>query len=146
MRMIGTAERALELMCRRALSRVAFGKRLSEQGVIGDMIAESRIEIEQARMMVLKAAWLMDAMGNRAAATEISAIKVIVPRMAAAVVDRAIQVHGGAGLSQDFPLASMYADARILRIADGPDEVHKMVLARRELRRWESEGDNSVRL
>ena len=106
MRAIGMAERAFDLMCRRAQSRQAFGKRLAEQGVVGDMIAESRIEIEQARLLVLKTAWLMDTVGNKGARVEISAIKVVAPRVACQVIDRAIQVHGGAGVSQDFPLAA----------------------------------------
>jgi acyl-CoA dehydrogenase len=135
MRAIGMAERALDLMCERAHSRVAFGKPLADQGVVQDAIAESRMEIEQARLLVLKTAWLMDEVGAKGARTEIAAIKVIAPRVAAQVIDRAIQVHGGGGVSQDFPLASMYAWARILRIADGPDEVHKRSVARQELRR-----------
>jgi acyl-CoA dehydrogenase len=135
MRAIGMAERAFELLCDRAASRVAFGKTLSEQGVIQDWIAESRIEIEQARLLVLETAWLMDTVGNKGARIEISAIKVVAPRVATNVIDRAIQVHGGAGVSNDFPLAEMYAGARTLHIADGPDEVHKMSIARRELRR-----------
>jgi acyl-CoA dehydrogenase len=139
MRAIGMAERAFDLMCRRAQSRQAFGKRLAEQGVVGDMIAESRIEIEQARLLVLKTAWLMDTVGNKGARIEISAIKVAAPRLACQVIDRAIQLHGGAGVSQDFPLARMYSAARTLRIADGPDEVHKMAIARRELRRFEAD-------
>lgn len=136
MRAIGMAERAFELMCRRAHARVAFGKSLAEQGVVQDQIAESRIDIEQARLLVLKTAWMMDTLGKDKARIEISAIKVAVPNMALRVIDRAIQIHGGAGVSGDFPLASMYTSARILRIADGPDEVHKMVMARRELRRF----------
>jgi acyl-CoA dehydrogenase len=135
MRAIGMAERAFDLMCRRARSRVAFGKELAEHGVIQDWIARSRMEIEQARLLVLKTAWLMDAGGKEAARTEISAIKVVVPRMATNVIDRAIQVHGAAGLSDDFPLAEMYAIARALHILDGPDEVHSMVIARNELKR-----------
>jgi acyl-CoA dehydrogenase len=138
MRALGMAERAFDLMCQRAQSRQAFGKRLAEQGVVGDMIAESRIEIEQARLLVFKTAWLMDTVGNKGARVEISAIKVIAPRVACQVIDRAIQVHGGAGVCQDFPLARMYSAARGLRIADGPDEVHKMTIARRELRRFEA--------
>jgi len=137
MRTLGVAERALELMCRRATSRVAFGKTIAEQGVIQDWIAESRIEIEQARLLTLKTAWLMDTVGNKGARIEISAIKVAVPQLALKVIDRAIQVHGGGGVSDDFPLASMYAGIRTLRIADGPDEVHKMSVARRELRQYE---------
>jgi acyl-CoA dehydrogenase len=136
MRAIGMAERAFDLMCRRAHQRVAFGKRLADQGVVGDWIAEARIRIEQARLLVLKTAWLMDTVGNKGARVEISAIKVAVPEAARWVLDRAIQLHGGAGVSQDFPLAEMYAWARVLQIADGPDEVHKMSLARRELHRY----------
>jgi acyl-CoA dehydrogenase len=135
MRALGMAERALELMIRRAASRRAFGKLIAEQGVVQQSIADSRIEIEQARLLVLKAAWLMDTVGNRGARTEIAAIKVVAPRVACTVLDRAIQVHGGAGVSDDVPLASWYAGARTLRIADGPDEVHLMTVARQELRR-----------
>ncbi len=135
MRAIGMAERALELMCRRAQSRVAFGKPIAEQGVVQDWIAESRIEIDQARLLTMYAAWLMDSAGNKAARNEVSAIKVVAPNVALRVVDRAIQVHGGGGVCEDFPLAEMYAGLRTLRLADGPDEVHKMVIARRELRR-----------
>jgi acyl-CoA dehydrogenase len=134
MRLIGIAERALDLMCERVQHRVTFGKPLAEQGVIQDWIAESRIEIDQARLLTLKTAWLMDTVGNKGARTEIAAIKVLAPRMACAVIDRAIQAHGGAGLSDDFPLAYLYAYSRMLRIADGPDEVHKRSIARRELR------------
>jgi acyl-CoA dehydrogenase len=137
MRVIGVAERALELMCRRVKSRVAFGKTLAEQGVIQEWIADSRMEIEQARLLTLKAAWLMDTVGNKGARIEISAIKVIVPNMALRVIDRAIQAHGGMGVSDDVPLAAMYAGVRTLRLADGPDEVHRMQVARRELRRYE---------
>lgn len=136
MRAIGMAERALELMCKRAIGREAFGKALARQGVIQDWIAEARVDIEQARLMVLKAAWLMDTVGAKEARTEIAAIKVIAPRLATNVIDRAIQVHGGGGVSDDFPLASMYAHARTLHIVDGADEVHKMTIARRELRRY----------
>ena len=135
MRAIGMAERAFELMCRRALSRETFGRRIAEHGMVQDWIAESRIDIEQARLLVLKAAWLMDTVGNKGARMEIAAIKIGVPNMACRVIDRAIQVHGGGGVSADFPLAQMYAGARVLRIADGPDEVHKQTLARHELRR-----------
>jgi acyl-CoA dehydrogenase len=138
MRCIGIAERALELMCRRVESRVAFGKRLAEQGVIQEWIADSRIEIEQARLLTLKAAWLMDNVGNKGAAVEISAIKVVAPNVALRVVDRAIQAHGGGGVSSDFPLAAMWAGLRTLRFADGPDEVHRRQVARRELRRYET--------
>ena len=134
MRLLGMAERALDLMCRRAAERVAFGKTLAEQGVIQEWIADSRIEIEQARLLVLKAAWLMDTVGNKGARIEISAIKVVAPNVALRVIDRAIQAHGGGGVSQDFPLAELWAQARTLRIADGPDEVHRRSVARRELR------------
>ncbi|MGH2662951.1 MAG: acyl-CoA dehydrogenase family protein [Actinomycetota bacterium] len=140
MRSIGMAERALRLLCQRAQERVAFGKRLAEQGVIQDWIAESRAEIEQARLLTLKTAWLMDTVGNKEARVEISAIKVVAPRVATRVLDRAIQVHGGAGVGDDFPLATMYALARSLRIADGPDEVHKRSIARQELRRYDGGG------
>lgn len=136
MRCIGMAERALELMCRRVTERVAFGKPLAQQGVIQEWIADSRIEIEQARLLTLKAAWLMDTIGNKGARVEISAIKVVAPNVALRVVDRAIQAHGGGGVSQDFPLAGMWAGLRTLRFADGPDEVHRMQLARRELGRY----------
>ncbi len=136
MRSIGVAERALKLMCERAASRVAFGKPLAEQGVVQQQIAESRIEIEQARLLTLKAAWLIDNVGARGARTEIAAIKVIAPRMALNVLDRAIQVHGGGGVSDDFPLAAMWAGMRTLRIADGPDEVHVRTIARQELGRY----------
>jgi acyl-CoA dehydrogenase len=136
MRMIGAAERALELMCRRAVERTAFGGPLADQGVIQDWIAQARVRIEQARLLVLKAAWLMDTVGNKGAHTEIQAIKIVTPAMAEWVIDRAIQVHGAAGISQDFPLAQLWALARSLRFADGPDEVHKRSLARRELRRY----------
>ena len=133
MRLIGMAERAVELMCRRAVSRTAFGKALARQGVIQNWIAESRCEIEQARLLVLKAAWMMDTVGNKAAKGEIAMIKIVAPRMAQRVIDRAIQTFGGAGVSQDTPLAQHFAHARTLRLADGPDEVHLMSLARREL-------------
>ena len=136
MRCIGIAERALELMCRRVSSRVAFGGPLSEQGVVREWIADSRIEIEQARLLTLKAAWLMDTVGNKGAAVEVSAIKVVAPNMALRVVDRAIQAHGGAGVSDDVPLAAMWAGLRTLRLADGPDEVHRRQVGRRELARY----------
>ncbi len=134
MRSIGQAERALELMISRAKSRVAFGKTLAEQGVVMDHIATSRSEIDQARLLVLKAAYMMDTVGNKVARKEISMIKVVVPNMTSKVVDRAIQVHGGAGISADFPLAYAYATARYLRIVDGPDDVHNMSIAKLELR------------
>src|SRR3984957_4469688 len=133
MRAIGAAERALEAMCRRAVSRVTFGQPLATRGNVQDWIAESRIEIEMARLLTLKAAWLMDTVGNRHARIEISAIKVAAPNVALKVLDRAIQVHGGGGVSDDFGLASAYAHLRTLRLADGPDEVHKLSIARREL-------------
>jgi acyl-CoA dehydrogenase len=140
MRMIGAAERALELMCTRALTRTAFGKPLADQGVVQDWIAESRVRIEQARLLVLKTAWLMDTVGNKGAHAEIQAIKIVTPAMAEWVIDRAIQAHGGGGVSQDFPLAQLWAGARSLRFADGPDEVHKRSLARRELRKHTGPG------
>ena len=133
MRAIGAAERALEQMCRRAVSRVTFGQPLAMRANIQDWIAESRIEIEMARLLTLKAAWLMDTVGNRHARIEISAIKVAAPNVALKVLDRAIQLHGGGGVSEDFGLASAYAHLRTLRLADGPDEVHKLSIARREL-------------
>ncbi|NES28224.1 acyl-CoA dehydrogenase [Micromonospora terminaliae] len=136
MRLIGMAERALELLCRRAAARVAFGRPLAEQGVIREWIAESRVRIEQARLLVLKTAWLMDTVGNKGAHTEIQAIKIATPAMAEWVIDKAIQGHGAAGVSQDTPLAALWAQARTLRLADGPDEVHRASLAKRELRRW----------
>lgn len=136
MRLIGMAERALELLCRRALDRVAFGRPIAEQGVVREWIAEARVRIEQSRLLVLKTAWLMDTVGNKGAHTEIQAIKIDTPSMAEWVIDKAIQAHGGAGVSQDTPLAALWAQARTLRLADGPDEVHKAALARRELRRY----------
>lgn len=136
MRALGMAERALELACRRALSRVAFGRPIAEQGTVQAAIAESRMQIEQARLLVLKTAWLIDRHGSRGARTEISAIKVVAPRVALEVIDRAVQIHGAAGVSDDFPLASMWAHARTLRIADGPDDVHIRSVARRELGRY----------
>jgi acyl-CoA dehydrogenase len=135
MRAIGVAERAIELMCERASSREAFGKRLSDQGVIREWIAESRVRIEQLRLLVLKTAWLMDTVGNRGAHTEIQAIKIATPKTVQWILDKAIQVHGAGGLSQDFPLAASYAGIRTLRFADGPDEVHLNSLARNELKR-----------
>ncbi|EIE98810.1 acyl-CoA dehydrogenase family protein [Saccharomonospora glauca] len=136
MRAIGMAERAIELMCRRAVSRVAFGKPLAEQGVVQDWIAESRVRVEQLRQLVLRTAWLMDTVGNKGAHTEIQAIKIATPRTVEWIIDKAIQLHGAGGLSQDFPLASLWAAVRTLRLADGPDEVHKRSLARRELKRY----------
>jgi acyl-CoA dehydrogenase len=137
MRQIGAAERALELMCRRVTGRVAWGKPLAEQGVIQDWIAESRVRIEAARLLVLKTAWLMDTVGNKGAHTEIQSIKILVPQTTEWIIDKAIQAHGGGGVSQDFPLAMMWAHTRTLRFADGPDEVHKRSLARRELRKYQ---------
>jgi acyl-CoA dehydrogenase len=138
MRLIGLAERALELMCRRAKNRTAFGKALSEHGTIRNWIAEARIELEQARLLVLKAAWKMDAAGNKAARSEIAMIKVVAPNVALNIIDRAIQTFGGAGVSADFPLAKYWAEARALRIADGPDEVHLESVAKNELKKYES--------
>jgi acyl-CoA dehydrogenase len=135
MRSIGVAERAIELMCARADERVAFGRKISDQGVVRDWIAESRVRIEQLRLLVLKTAWLMDTVGNKGAHTEIQAIKIATPATVQWILDKAIQVHGAGGLSQDFPLAASYAGIRTLRFADGPDEVHKNALARTELRR-----------
>jgi acyl-CoA dehydrogenase len=140
MRSIGVAERALKLMCERSVSRVAFGKELARQGVVQTAIAESRMEIEQARLLTLKAAWMIDNVGARGARTEIAAIKVVAPRVALNVIDRAIQVHGGAGVSDDFPLAAMWAGMRTLRLADGPDEVHTMMVARQELGKYIPKG------
>jgi acyl-CoA dehydrogenase len=135
MRAIGAAERALELMCTRADERETFGKPVSHNANIRDWIAEARIELEMIRLLVLKTAWLMDTVGNQHARTEIAAIKVATPNVALKIIDRAIQVHGGGGVSDDFPLAFMYAHMRTLRLADGPDEVHKLSVARQELRR-----------
>jgi acyl-CoA dehydrogenase len=136
MRAIGMAERSLELMCKRAQSRVTFGKPISENANIQDWIAEARIEIEMIRLLTLKAAYLMDTVGNKAAQTEIAAIKVAAPKVALTIVDRAIQVHGGGGVTDDFPLALAWAHLRTLRLADGPDEVHKRAIARQELRKY----------
>ena len=135
MRSIGAAERALELMCRRLAGREAFGHRLIEEGVWRERIAESRMMIDQARLLTLKAAWMMDTVGNKAAQSEIAMIKVVAPNVACRVIDWAIQAHGGAGVTPDTPLAHSYADQRTLRIADGPDEVHRRQIARLELRR-----------
>ncbi len=136
MRLLGMAERAVELMCRRVSQRHAFGAPLSEQGVVRDWIAQARVRLEQARLLVLKTAWLMDTVGNRAAPTEIQAIKIAVPETVEWIIDRAVQAHGAAGVSQDTPLARLWTRARAVRIADGPDEVHRQSLARRELRRY----------
>ncbi len=140
MRTIGAAERALELMCQRAHSRSPFGKPLADQGVVQTWVADARINIDQARLYTLYAAWLMDSAGNKAARTEISGIKVAVPNMALEVIDHAMQTHGAMGVSQDTPLARMWAWIRALRFADGPDEVHRQGIARRELRRWAPPG------
>ncbi|MFC4586293.1 acyl-CoA dehydrogenase family protein [Sphaerisporangium corydalis] len=135
MRLIGMAERAIELMCTRALARTTFGKPVAQQGVVQDWIAESRVKVEQLRLLVLKTAWLMDTVGNRGAHAEIQAIKIATPRDVEWILDKAIQVHGAGGVSQDFPLAGLWAGARTLRLADGPDEVHKRSLAYRELKK-----------
>jgi len=136
MRSIGAAERALEELCKRVQSRVAFGKKLSEQGVIQEWIADARIEIEQARLLTLKAAYMMDNVGNKEAKAEIAMIKVVAPNMALKVIDRAIQAFGGAGVSDDTPLAASWANIRTLRLADGPDEVHRRTVARLELKKY----------
>jgi acyl-CoA dehydrogenase len=135
MRTIGAAERALDMMCERALGRVTFGQAIAQRSNIQDWIAEARIELEMIRLLTLKTAWLMDTVGNKGARTEIAAIKVAAPTVALKVLDRAIQVHGAGGVGPDFPLARLYASVRTLRLADGPDEVHKMTIARAELRR-----------
>jgi acyl-CoA dehydrogenase len=144
MRCIGLAERALELMCKRVQTRVAFSKPLAEQGTIRADIALSRIEIEQARLLTLQAAYLMDTVGNKAARTEIAMIKVVAPNVALRTLDRAIQAHGGAGVSQDTFLASAWAVARTLRLADGPDEVHIEAIAKQELRKWAASASKSA--
>lgn len=140
MRLIGQAERALELMCRRASSRVAFGKTLAQQSVTQERIAEARCKIDMARLLTLKAAWMMDTVGNKVAKTEIAMIKVVAPSMACQVIDWAMQVHGGGGVSDDFPLAYAYANARTLRFADGPDEVHRNAIAKWELGKYGTYG------
>jgi acyl-CoA dehydrogenase len=134
MRSIGVAERALEAMCRRVSARIAFGRPLAEQGTIRADIAESRIEIEQARLLTMKAAYMMDTVGNKAARRELAMVKVVVPRVTLRVLDRAIQAHGGAGVCDDFPLAAAWAHTRTLRLADGPDEVHREAVAKLELK------------
>jgi acyl-CoA dehydrogenase len=139
MRAIGAAERALELMCRRANEREAFGGKLADKQFVQDFVARSRIEIDSARLMTLHAAWKMDTAGKRAARQEISMIKVVAANVCMDVLDRAIQVHGALGVSDDTPLALMWRSLRMLRLADGPDEVHKMVIALRELNRWKEE-------
>ncbi|MEU6876648.1 acyl-CoA dehydrogenase family protein [Streptomyces sp. NPDC046712] len=136
MRLIGMAERAIELMCRRAVSRTAFGKAIAQQGVVQNWIADARVTVEQLRLLVLKTAWLMDTVGNRGAHTEIQAIKIATPRAVVDIIDKAVQVHGAGGVSQDFPLAELWAAARTLKLADGPDEVHQRSLARRELKKY----------
>lgn len=136
MRLIGMAERAIELMCRRAVSRTAFGKPIAQQGVVQNWIADARVTVEQLRLLVLKTAWLMDTVGNRGAHTEIQAIKIATPRAVVDIIDSAVQLHGAGGVSQDYPLAELWAAARTLRLADGPDEVHQRSLARRELRKY----------
>ncbi|WP_070012343.1 acyl-CoA dehydrogenase family protein, partial [Streptomyces abyssalis] len=135
MRLIGMAERAVELMCHRAQGRSAFGRPLAEQGVVREWIADARVQIEQLRLLVLKTAWLMDTVGNKGAHTEIQAIKIATPRAVVDILDKAVQLHGAGGVSQDFPLAELWAAARTLQLADGPDEVHQRSLARRELKR-----------
>ncbi|MCW7943043.1 acyl-CoA dehydrogenase [Streptomyces hygroscopicus] len=136
MRLIGMAERAIELMCRRAVARTAFGKPLAQQGVLHNWIADARVAVEQLRLLVLKTAWMMDTVGNKGAHTEIQAIKIATPRTVVDIIDKAVQLHGAGGVSQDFPLAELWAAARTLRIADGPDEVHQRSLARRELKKY----------
>ncbi len=136
MRLIGMAERAFDLMCQRALVREPFGKPIAQQGVFQQWVAQARVKIEQARLLTLKAAHLMDTVGNKGARMEIAAIKIVAPEMAGWVLDKAIQTHGGGGVSDDTPLAMMWAHARTLRLADGPDEVHEMALARREMKRY----------
>jgi alkylation response protein AidB-like acyl-CoA dehydrogenase len=136
MRTLGAAERALELLCRRSLERAAFGKPLAELGGSADVIANARIKLEQARLLTLKAAWMLDEFGTKEARSEISQIKVAVPNIALEIIDQAIQMHGGAGVSDDVPLADMFAAIRTLRIADGPDEVHRALIARLELKKY----------
>ncbi|MEV7677006.1 acyl-CoA dehydrogenase family protein [Streptomyces sp. NPDC088341] len=136
MRLIGMAERAIELMCRRAVSRTAFGGPIARQGVVQNWIADARVTVEQLRLLVLKTAWLMDTVGNRGAHTEIQAIKIATPRAVVDIIDSAVQLYGAGGVSQDFPLAELWAAARTLRLADGPDEVHQRSLARRELKKY----------
>ena len=136
MRLIGMAERAIELMCRRAVARSAFGKPLAQQGVVQEWIADARVAVEQLRLLVLKTAWLMDTVGNKGAHTEIQSIKIATPRTVVGILDQAVQLYGAGGVSQDFPLAELWAAARTLRLADGPDEVHQRSLARRELKKY----------
>ncbi|SCK52564.1 acyl-CoA dehydrogenase family protein [Streptomyces sp. WMMB 322] len=141
MRLIGMAERAVELMCRRAQGRSAFGGQLAAQGQVREWIADARVQIEQLRLLVLKTAWLMDTVGNKGAHTEIQAIKIATPRAVVGILDRAVQLHGAGGVSQDFPLAELWAAARTLQLADGPDEVHQRSLAKRELKRHAVDGE-----
>ncbi|MEV8020909.1 acyl-CoA dehydrogenase family protein [Streptomyces sp. NPDC086554] len=136
MRLIGMAERGIELMCKRAVARTAFGKPLAQQGVVQEWIADARVAVEQLRLLVLKTAWLMDTVGNKGAHTEIQSIKIATPRTVVGILDQAVQLHGAGGVSQDFPLAELWAAARTLRLADGPDEVHQRSLARRELKKY----------
>ena len=136
MRLIGSSEKALSLLCQRAMKRVAFGKSLIELGGNRERIAEARIDIEQARLLVWKAAWMLDTVGIKKAMSEVGQIKVVAPRLAQRIIDFAIQIHGGGGVSGDFPLASMFANARVLRLADGPDEVHLGLVSRFELAKY----------
>jgi acyl-CoA dehydrogenase len=144
MRTLGAAERALELLCRRSLQRVAFGKPLAELGANADVIANARIMLEQARLLTLKAAWILDEVGTKGARSEISQIKVAVPNIALEIIDQAIQIHGGAGVSEDFPLAEMFSAIRTLRIADGPDEVHRALIAKLELQKYKPKGSSKL--
>jgi acyl-CoA dehydrogenase len=144
MRAIGTAERAIEMMCRRAATREAFGGKLADKQFIQDFIAKSRMEVDQARLLTMMAAWKMDTAGKRAARQEISMIKVVAANMVMDVLDRAIQVHGSLGMSDDTPLAGMWRFSRMLKVADGPDEVHKMVIARREINRWSKDDEGAA--
>ncbi len=146
MRAIGSCERAIEMMCRRANSREAFGSKLAEKQFVQDFIAKSRMETDQARLLTLNAAWRMDTYGKKEARREISMIKVVAANVVMDVLDRAIQVHGSLGMSDDTPLAGMWRFSRMLKVADGPDEVHKMVIARRELNKWAEadEGENGA--
>jgi acyl-CoA dehydrogenase len=144
MRTLGAAERALELLCRRSLHRVAFGKPLAELGANAEVIANARIMLEQGRLLTLKAAWMLDEVGTKGARSEISQIKVAVPNVALEIIDQAIQMHGGAGVSSDFPLAELFATIRTLRIADGPDEVHRALIARLELKKYKPKSGASV--
>jgi acyl-CoA dehydrogenase len=144
MRAIGTAERAIEMMCRRASERESFGGKLADKQFIQDFVAKSRMEIEQARLLTLYAAWKMDTAGKRAARQEISMIKVVAANVVMDVLDRSIQTHGSLGMTDDTPLAMMWRYSRMLRIADGPDEVHKMVIARREIGRWAKQAEEET--